>query len=467
MKREIIAAAVLTLLLTACARQEAAPRYAPDTRQVTVTELHMEDVEALCALPNLEAVDASGCTDYPALLELSRRLPDCKVVWQVGPWHSEEHLLHAENADIALLRESLPWLPRAAAVQMTGKLPEPEEIKAMEEAFPEVEFFWDVTVGGKTISSRSSELNLNGEFITADDLNGLIARLPNLTHAELLDCGLLQEELLALTEAWPQVEFLWEMELFGKFVRTDAEEIDLSQTPISDVTELERRMACFYNLKKVDMCGCGVDNETMDALNRRHEDVQYVWDVQICWRRVRTDITWFFPFRLDVDPRRDDLYNLRYCTEVECVDIGHALVHDIEWAAYMPKLKYMLFGDTAVSDISPLADHKELVYLEMFKTPVTDYTPLLSCTALEDLNLGYTYGDAEVIAQMTWLKNLWWHRPTPPWGGPETQTRLNLGTLLPDTYVDVNYTDSSTGDGWRKLPNYYAQRDFLGMGYMD
>jgi hypothetical protein len=58
---------------------------------------------------------------------------------------------------------------------------------------------------------------------------------------------------------------------------------------------------------------------------------------------------------------------------------------------------------------------------------------------------------------MTWLKNLWWN-----YGAG---SRAMLQAALPD--CKFNYTSySSTGGGWRELPNYYAQRDIFGMYYM-
>ena len=37
---------------------------------------------------------------------------------------------------------------------------------------------------------------------------------------------------------------------------------------------------------------------------------------------------------------------------------------------------------------------------------------------------------------------------------------------LPDTHKGSN-GERTVSNGWRKLPNYYAMRDILGMEYMD
>lgn len=368
----------------------------------------------------------------------------------------------------AMLVVGMLWGCSAAPEQKTTAAAEETETVELQTTVPETEPpVTEVTIAGRTVGLETKELSFVSENLTASELEEAFAHLPALQKVEIRDCGIAQEDMISLVQKFPSIEFLWDVDFFGQVLPSDAEEIDISETPIEDVTEVERLADCFPHLKKVVMAGCGVDNETMDALNRRHEDVQYVWEVKICWRMIRTDMTWFIPFKLYVDPQGDDLYNLRYCTEMVCIDVGHQLINDIEWARYMPKLKYLIVVDSEISDISPLEDHKELIYLEIFKTKVTDYAPLLSCTALEDLNLSYTYGDAEIIRQMTWLKHLWWHRPTPPWGGPETETRLHLADYLPDAVVDVRYTGGSTDGGWREIPNYYAQRDYLGMFYME
>ena len=123
----------------------------------------------------------------------------------------------------------------------------------------------------------------------------------------------------------------------------------------------------------------------------------------------------------------------------------------------MPHLKYLILADTKVTDLTPLTGLKELAFLELFMLDIKDYAPLESLTGLEDLNLYYTFGDPNVILRMTWLKNLWWN-------GCDGEVQLQLRETMPDCKFSFN-SFSSTGAGWRKLPNYYAQRDMLGLDY--
>jgi hypothetical protein len=40
-----------------------------------------------------------------------------------------------------------------------------------------------------------------------------------------------------------------------------------------------------------------------------------------------------------------------------------------------------------------------------------------------------------------------------------------LTEAFPDARIVIHKT-SAIGNGWRKIPNYYAQRDMLGLHYM-
>ena len=210
------------------------------------------------------------------------------------------------------------------------------------------------------------------------------------------------------------------------------------------------------------MCNCGISNEDMDALNRRHEDIQFVWSVSLNGRAtVRTDITGFITFKMGLKYFFEgELDNLRYCTEIVALDLGHQKISNCDFVAYMPNLKYLVLADTTISDLTPLEGLENLEFLEIFLTNVQDYTPLLKLTNLKDLNLAWTYGDYKIIAQMPWLERCWW-------GGKwhNQETRDYLTEHCPNTLFEFD-DGESTGSGWRDGDLYYEMRDALGMFYM-
>ena len=153
----------------------------------------------------------------------------------------------------------------------------------------------------------------------------------------------------------------------------------------------------------------------------------------------------------------DDAYNLRYCEEMLCVDVGHMGLTNIDFVSGMPHLQFLILAHNGqLQDISPINSCKELIFLELDWSAVKDFSPLVGCTSLEDLNIGLTYPSVEPLMQMPWLKNLWM---------VERGGGYQLSQALPDTKI-VATANATVGAGWRNLPNYYKMRDMLGMEYM-
>ena len=187
------------------------------------------------------------------------------------------------------------------------------------------------------------------------------------------------EETEAPTEWEPREVFFGDRSFLS-----DAEEIDLSSMEIESAQWVEERIRDMPQLQKVIMCDCGLGDEEMDALNRRYEDIRFVWTVRMGRISVRTDTNYFAPVVTGDYVTEIDLGPLKYCTDVVAVDLGHMAVRTCDWARNMPKLQYLILADTGITDISPLASCENLIFLELFLTAVRDYSPLLSCTRLED-----------------------------------------------------------------------------------
>lgn len=443
-----------------------------DIQTLTVREMAPEDWVALELLPDLTTLDLCGIQDYDRILTFQQRHPDCRVLYTVGlgeaDYLNDTTSLTLAHADVRELTAGLPRLPSVREVTLTGTLPSGQELTQLRQAFPQIDFRWTVTLSGTPYDSSTRQLSVKDKPLTAQELEEAISRLPELTRADIRGCGLTDAEAKALCDRFPSCFFLWEMTIGEQVFPTDVTELDVSGIPFESREEIERLLPYFGNLERVVMCNCGLDNETMDALNQTYPDIRFVWSVRIRYYDIRTDATYFYPFKLqrDLFINNEEASLLRYCTDMVCIDVGHmGQITDCEWAAYMPELKYLIIGETAISDLSPLSNCKKLVYLELFTIPVTDYSPLLECTALEDLNLGKTYGSTEPIAQMTWLKNLWWCG-APTRNLPCSNAQEVLPQALPNTTIKL-WLEHPTASGWRKLDNYYAMRDYMDMFYLN
>lgn len=433
--------------------------YPENTKEIRFTGLTEEDVKALTYFPKLQVMDARGCEDYEMLLKLQEQFPDCEVRYNVsidGRAYPQDTLrvtlANLTDEEVALT----DYLPKLKTVKAEG-CEDYAQLAALQERHPRCTVEYSILISGQTYDVNT--IKLEAEGADPAEVMAVLDHMPNLRTVDLVNPTGGLDALLELKESRPDIDVSWEIELLGVTVRSDATEADFSGIPLESVEPVKEAMEYLPDVEMVILSDCGIDNETMAAFREeKREDYKVVWTVDCGGIPVRTDETTFMPIKHHVYYfHDDDIYNLRYCEDMIAVDVGHMTFTNLEFVSFMPHLKYLILAHTTVLDITPISNCKELVFLELDWTGIRNYEPLLGCTGLEDLNLGLTYGDPEIIAQMTWLKNLWW------------KGRGNAAQLLQEKLPDTNMNFSSkhtVGGGWRNLQNYYDMRDLLEMPYM-
>ena len=430
-----------------------------DAETLSLAVLTAEDVALFHYLENLKTVDADGCIDYENLLVLERGYPSVKVSYSVtlgrNAFDHEAEEIIVNGVTVQELSR-LDNMKNLKSVICTGA--ETSAAVGLREACNERNIGFSVRVAGETLGQETRKVELEG--VTKAD-TFLLASLPDLKRVHIVRPRATGQELLSLMENNPAMKVTWEAEVCGVLCSSGDEELDLSEAKVTDLSEMEEMLDYFPNVKTVFLGKCAIDNETLAQLREEKRD-QYklVWTVQLGKKlTARTDDTTFMPVREHVYYFNDEeAYNLRYCEDMVCIDIGHMSIHNIDFVEYMPNLTYLILAHTQLSYIEPISSCKKLKFLELDWSPLRDLSPLTGCTALEDLNLGNTFASFEPIKKMTWLKNLWVIDCN---GG----TAYQMSQALPDTKVQG--AGSATVDsGWRDLPNYYAMRDALGMHYM-
>lgn len=379
--------------------------YPDDTTEISLTSLTEEEVALLDYLPELKAVHAQGCTDYPQLLQLQQRRPHCDVTYSV-------------------------------------------------------------TLFGKTYPQDTRSLDFGSDSYAMEELTAALAWLPEMETIHFDQPTVPAGSLTELQEAFPEITVTWEKDAFGTTYPSDVAEIDLSGMYFASLDEVEEALVWFPSLEKVVLCHTGTgpkepfDHETMAAFREKmRPSYKVVWSVDINGLDVRTDDTYFMPAKHGKVVTNFQVQNLKYCEDMLCVDLGHMAIQDISFVKGMPHLKYFIIVDAPLMYIDPISTCKELIYLEFFWTWINDFTPLLECTALQDLNVSRTNGDPMVFKEMTWLNNLWIN------GNALTDAeKKELEAALPNTFIKYCY-GMMAGNGWRDLQNYFDMRDLLGMPY--
>ena len=483
--------------------------YDQDTDVLYVTSLTDEDVATLDYFTRLKTVEAQKCTDYPQLAALTARRPEVTVEYTVTI-DGREYPQDTAVVSISGITEEeinlLTYLPELTAVTAVG-CRTPEQMTRLRDFCQEKGLSFALRFGTKTYPDTVQELDVTG--VTDGELE-LLQLLPELKTLHLKNPEADPETVAQLRSTYPKADISWEVEIAGVSFPDDTKEVDLSavlessaaqtaagtaagtqtavgaqtttktqtttgtatgtqstketQSTASAVTlnleDLEKKMSYLSDAKQVFLGKCGLDNEELAALRERVRDsYKLVWTVQLGKKlTARTDDTTFMPVREHVYYFLDeDAYNLRYCEDMLCVDVGHMGLTNIDFVKGMPHLQILILAHNGqLQDISPISSCKELIFLELDWSAVKDFTPLVGCTSLEDLNIGLTYPSVEPLMQMTWLKNLWM---------VDRGGAYQLSQALPDTKI-VASADVTVGAGWRNLPNYYKMRDMLGMEYM-
>ena len=436
--------------------------FSRQTQRICVSGKKIDHPEIFLEFEDLRYLDARDTAMTVQQYEwLRQELPKCEVLWDV-PIQGVSYSRQTEELHVEQLTDEemmlLEYLPSLKLLDL-GKWEDHARIQQLRQDYPEVTIISQINLAGKWFPADAVSLDLSG--VAPDSIAQIEDKLscfPELQQVTLNSYCLPQQDLIALAMAHPEIQFDFNL-IFGDYILpTNAEQIDISNMALQSTAAVEEILPCFYNLKKVIMCECGLSSQEMDSLNRKYEDIRFVWSVWLAGKLFRTDAVHFTPNRWGLSCDNENISDLRYCTDMVCVDIGHQVkVTDCEFVKNMPDLKYLILAETGISDLSPLENHENLIYLELFLSKVKDYSALTTCKALEDLNLCYTQGDPTPIGEMTWLKRLWW---SGCWAG-----RKYLEDKLPDTDKEY-FSLSSTGRGWREGQHYYDMRDFIGMEYM-
>ncbi len=453
-----------------------------DVTEITVTTLTEADIRQLDYAKQLKTVQAEGCRDYAALELLRQHRPELEVNYSVAlssgsyAWDIQTLLLSdVAETDIPLLKH----LPNLKTVAIEARDYPMTTVARVQAAAHDMGLEFGIQLGGDIWLDTETSLTVTG--ITDEEVR-LIPFFHNAKQVRLLNPKASLENIQYVRDGYTEaadMDFAWEVTLGDQTFDETVTAVDLTMVEITDLAEVEQKMAYLPNLESVTFGLCGVDNpkwgnsrSKLTASPIENEDLAAYRDrvrdkYKVAWTlrlgpsiALRSDADNFMPNHFGVGVLPDDYaYNLRYCEDMVCLDVGHMTLTDISFVEFMPKLKYLILAHTQVEYIEPIRHCKNLVFLELDWSLIKDLSPLVDCTALEDLNLGSTYVDVTPILEMTWLKNVYFILGSKANAWKVTQA-------IPTARVVASGT-ATVGGGWRRLPNYYAMRDCLNAPYMN
>ena len=431
-----------------------------DTKEISVYSLSDADVDALSLLEELQTVHAETCTDYAQLQRLREMKPGVTFYYNVtigGESYPQDtvelHLEALSGEDAALLE----YLPALRSLRIDDG--EPALMTRLQTEHPEWNLSYAMALGESLVEWDAETAEPIGASVS--EVEQMLPYLRNLTEITLINPAAEGGELLQLREDHPELDVHWQIQAYGKTFSDDTVEMDISGVIVESVDEVAALADALPQLEKLIMSDCGIDNDTMAEFRESRRDrYKVVWTVYFTDKcKARTDETYFMPIKQgEYYFQEKHAYNLRYCEDMVCIDLGHSTVSEVEWCKYMPHLKYLILAHTAITYIDDIKYCQELVYLEVDWSTIRDLSPIAELKNLEDININNTYCDVSPLCSMTWLKHLW----VPNHSYSEQQMLIEA---LPDTQVCTGNV-LEDGTGWRNLQNYYDMRDYLGMYYM-
>ncbi len=310
-------------------------------------------------------------------------------------------------------------------------------------------------LNGHTYRYDTRSVDLSGiSPVGLRDVAEQLSELPNLETIVLGDestCRLSWTRIGWLRDACPDAEIDYAFTLYGKSLNLKDETVDIKRVQVGDEGAHVREVVyCMKNLKTLDMDSCGVSNEAMAALRDEFPEVNVVWRVNFGDKySTRTDVEMILASAPDLAGEliHENTENLKYCTKVKYLDLGHNnLMDTIDYVRYMPDLEVAILAMSSVDDFSALAECPKLEYLELFTTRLHDLTPLGELKNLKHLNICYNFAinDISPLYSLTGLERLWigCYDPIPP------EQIEKMQECAPDCIINTT-TKDPTEEGWR------------------
>ena len=245
----------------------------------------------------------------------------------------------------------------------------------------------------------------------------------------------------------------------------NARYVNLGEIRVTDINELIRFIDAHPGLSRIDMFESRLKAEEIDLLAERYPDIKFGWTIRLVDEHyIRTDATAYannHNKRSELH-KSSDFRQLKYCTELRALDLGHNAIDDISFIEDLTELRVIILAGNFITDISPLKKLEKLEYAELFNNYIEDYSPLSGLENLIDLNICFNQTqDFTPLYGLKGLERLWVYNSNNRNSNDPVNPELvaDLQAQLPQ--CQINSTSYSTAGGWRTHERYYVVFNML------
>jgi len=416
------------------------------------------DVSRLCLLTSLKHIDLRDTSVTADQIEyIQSRLPKCDVLWSIpiaGQLVDSNCTSLILNAPVEEDFDKLALFDELEEITVNNCQLYDLMLAYNDASSNDVDIVWTVPIGDRLYKSNTVTVKMPDA--SAEDVQQLY-HLPALKSADL-NGSTAYEQIVNYAESHPDCNVMWSVDVVGQVVSSKDTELDISGTKVESASYIEERLRYLPNLEKLIMCDCGLSNEEMDALNRKFENTKIIWRVYFGKWSLRTDATAFSTQQPEKPTYRltdNQVTVLKYCTDLEMLDLGHQSLTSVEPFADLTNLKVLILADNRISDISSLYKLTKMEYFEMFINRISDISVMEYMPNLTDVNFCWNrISDPSVLYNHKHLERIWMCG-----GYMSDATKREFMSALPDTEFDLYSGYGSTNGSWRHNDHFAKIRE--------
>lgn len=438
------------------------------TAESITMKLEAGETALLEELTDLRSADLRSSECEEEIMAYAAAHPEVDVVYTVTMSDGTKADTDAETLTAVLKAEDMPRLEALGSLRsadLRGSECE-SELTDYLERHPETELLFTLTLpDGTKADTDAEELDFSG--YTSEMTDEGVRAVKAMSALKTVELGkerqdLSRDDVLRYMTARPDVVFRYTFKFKGAEINTGEEKIDLRGIWVKNQEDdLWEILPLLRHCTWLDLDATGVDTDEVVAMMEQNPGLRIIWRVMVGnGEAVRTDTKkiWFNTLQNTMQAQ-----NLKYCTDVELLDLGHCKISDVSFLASMPNLRVCILGLNPLTDISALKSLKKLEYLEIFNMPLKDLSPLADHPDLAHLNIVLTEVEDLSPLYNCPLQRLWIGDTTPV----SEEELAAFRKVNPDCEINTT-TYSPTDGGWRRYegadfaPRYLQLRDEMG-----
>lgn len=372
--------------------------------------------------------------------------------------HETTSVILEDAAQAGSLVANADYLQLVSEIHLGDLALTADEIAALQTSFPNAKVQPTyVSILGTSYSFETAELDLS--MVTPDQVDGVLEAYKPLTNLKVINLitadgktNLSVEDALKLQNAYPNVQFNYAFDLFGKHVTTDQSELIYERIYIGDagLEQIRKILPLMYNLTYLKLDDCETTDEAMAQLRADFPNLEVHWRIFYSVFDCMTDNYKLWTIGGLMNKQIGPFEHLR---GIKYLDLGHNYFTHLDFMKNLKDVEVAILAIGKLEDISGIKDCTKLTYLEIFSNRSLDNEDMQNLSGLvnmEYLNISNIplMTDLSFTDNMPKLKKLWCTLSNVP------QEEIDRVKAL---HPDCEFVFMSQGDptdyGWRTNPD--------------